>query len=68
MDTRYTKKAPVLRLRLEHLDNLPEDALAVLAQVEFAADVNPFGGAFGFETQLVEGDVVDEPVEPFVEC
>ena len=59
----YTNQAPVLRLRLEHLDSLPEDALLVLAGVWFAADVNPFGGAFRFETKLVEGDVVDEPVE-----
>ena len=50
------------------LHGLPEDALAILRGVGFAADVNPFGGAFGFETKLVEGDVVDEPVEPFVEC
>ena len=67
-EIRHREKAPVLRLRLERLESLPEDALAVLAQVQFAADVNPFGGASGFETQLVEGDVVDEPVEPFVEC
>ena len=50
------------------LHGLPEDALAVLAGVQLAADVNPFGGAFGFEAELVEGDVVNEPVEPFVEC
>ena len=68
MDTRYTKKAPVLRLRLVRLNSLPENALAILAQAEFAADVNPFGGASGFEAQLVEGDVVNQPVEPFVEC
>ena len=33
-----------------------------------AKRLNPFGSAFGFEAQLVEGDVVNQPVEPFVEC
>lgn len=52
-------------MRLELLNRLPEDALAVLAQVHLAADVDPFGGASGFETQLVERGVVDEPIKGF---